>query len=46
VTDYIPGGAAAFNAWLDDFVICATADLAELGLVSGALTPVTAARSA
>ena len=29
MADYIPGGGAAFNAWLDNFVTCATANLAK-----------------
>ena len=41
MADYIPGGDAAFNAWLDNFVTYATANLANLGLVAGDLTPVT-----
>ena len=41
MADYIPGGDAALNAWLDNFVTYATANLANLGLVAGDLTPVT-----
>jgi len=29
MADYIPGGDAAFNAWLDNFVTYATANLAK-----------------
>ena len=46
MADYIPGGDAAFNAWLDNFVTYATANLANLGLVAGDLTPVTTAQTA
>lgn len=31
MADYIPGGNAEFNAWLDNFVTHANANLAELG---------------
>ena len=46
MADYIPGGDAAFNAWLDNFVTYATANLAGLGLVAGDLTPITTAQTA
>ena len=46
MADYIPGGGDAFNAWLDNFVTYATANLANLGLVAGDLTPVTTAQTA
>ena len=46
MADYIPGGDAAFNAWLDNFVTYATANPANLGLVAGDLTPVTTAQTA
>ncbi len=39
----IPGGDAELNAWLDNFVTYATANL---GLVAGDLTPVTTAQTA
>jgi len=29
MADYIPGGDAEFNAWLDNFVTYATANLAK-----------------
>ena len=29
MADYIPGGDAEFNAWLDNFVVCANANLAK-----------------
>jgi hypothetical protein len=29
MADYIPGGDAAFNAWLDNFVTYANANLAN-----------------
>ena len=32
----IPGGDAEFSAWLDNFVTCAWANLANLGLVQAA----------
>ena len=31
MADYIPGGDAEFNAWLDNFVTYAGADLPGLG---------------
>ncbi|MCK4659670.1 MAG: hypothetical protein KAV82_09145 [Phycisphaerae bacterium] len=46
MADYIPGGDAAFNAWLDNFVTYANANLANLGLAAGDLTPVTTAQTA
>jgi len=35
MADYIPGGDAEFNAWLDNFVTCADANPAKLRLVQG-----------
>ncbi len=32
MADYIPGGDAEFNAWLDNFVTYAGANLAALGV--------------
>ncbi len=46
MADYIPGGDAAFNAWLDNFVTYATANEVALGLAVGDLTPVTTAQTA
>ncbi len=46
MADYIPGGDAAFNGWLDNFVTYATANLANLGLVAGDMTPITTAQTA
>ena len=46
MADDIPGGDVASNAWLDNFVTYATANLANLGLVAGDLTPVTTAQTA
>ncbi len=43
MADYIPGGDAAFSAWLDNFVTYATANL---GLVAGDLTPITTGQTA
>ena len=46
MADYIPGGDAAFNAWLDNFITYATANEVALGLAVGDLTPVTTAKTA
>ena len=46
MADYIPGGDAASNAWLDSFVTYAGANLAEFGLLADDLTPVTTAQTA
>ncbi len=46
MADYIPGGDAAFNAWLDNFVTYASANEVALGLAVGDLTPVTTAQTA
>ncbi len=43
---YIPGGDAEFNAWLDNFVTYANANLANLDLAACDLTPLTTSRSA
>lgn len=43
--DYIPGGDAPFDAWLENFTTYAGANLVALGLVAGDLTPVTTAES-
>ena len=32
MADYIPGGDAAYNAWLDNFVTYASANLANIGM--------------
>ncbi|HUU83630.1 MAG TPA: hypothetical protein VM243_09015 [Phycisphaerae bacterium] len=45
MADYIAGGDAEFNAWLDNFVTYASAKLAELGLAAGDLTPITTAQT-
>jgi len=46
MADYIPGGDAEFDAWLDNFVTCASANEVALGLVAGDMTPVTTAQTA
>ncbi|MCK4659666.1 MAG: hypothetical protein KAV82_09125 [Phycisphaerae bacterium] len=43
MADYIPGADAKFNAWLDNFVTYANANL---GLVAADLTPITTAQTA
>ena len=44
--DYIPRGDAELNGWLANFVTCANANLAGLGLVAGDMTPVATAQTA
>ncbi len=43
--DYIPAPDAEFNAWQQNFVTYASANLAGLGLVAGDMTPITAAQT-
>ena len=43
--DYIPRGDAEFNGWLANFITYANANLVNLGLVAGDMTPVTTART-
>jgi hypothetical protein len=45
MADYIPGPDAEFQAWQNNFVTYANANLAALGLVAGDMTPVTAAQT-
>ena len=46
MADYIPGGDAEFNAWLDNFITYANANLANLGLVQGDIDPIVTAQTA
>ena len=41
MADYIPGPDASFQAWQNQFVTFANANLAALGLVAADMTPVT-----
>ncbi len=43
--DYIPGPDAEFDAWQQNFVAYANANLAALGLVAGDMAPITAAQT-
>ena len=45
MADYIPAPDAEFHAWQQNFVTCANANLAALGLVASDMTPVTNAQS-
>jgi hypothetical protein len=45
MADYIPGPDASFQAWQNQFVTYANANLAALGLVAADMTPVTAAQA-
>jgi len=42
MADYLPGPDADFQAWVNNFVTYANANLAALGLVAADMTPVTA----
>jgi len=44
MADYIPGGDAQFNAWLDNFVTYAGANLANLGRVQPDIDPIVTAQ--
>ena len=46
MADYIPGPDASFQAWQNNFVVFANANLAALGLVAADMTPVTTAQTA
>lgn len=43
--DYIPGSDTEFQAWIDNFVSYATANLADLGLAPPDMIPISAAQS-
>lgn len=46
MADYLPGPDADYQAWVNNFVTYATANMAALGLVAADLTPVSTAQTA
>lgn len=45
MADYIPAADSQFDAWQQNFITYANANLAALGLVAGDLTPATTAQT-